>query len=86
MGTRWSDGYSADVQILLFVRGQQLRVAQIGPETLILRDLQAIPPGTTAKIVLKIDDHQETRDVVLTAGSTGQREKITYESARSGSA
>ena len=60
------------------VDGEQLRVAQVGPDSLILRDLRVIAPSTSAKLVINIDDHHEEHDVVLFEGASGTRQPVKF--------
>ena len=78
MGTSWANGYSAHVEIYLLVDGEPLRVAQVGPGSLILRDLREIPPGASAKLVIKIDDHNEEHDIILFEGASGSRQPVRF--------
>jgi len=78
MGTRWADGYSAQVAIYLIVDGETLNVAQIGPDSFYLREARAIPPNTTATLVLKIDEHEERDEIVLFEGATPNSTKVRF--------
>jgi hypothetical protein len=78
MGTSWANGYSAHVELYLLVGGEQLRVAQVGPDSLILRDMRVIAPSTSATLVIKIDDHDEQHDVVLYEGASGTRQPVKF--------
>jgi hypothetical protein len=69
MGTRWADGgYSSDVEIYLCAGGERLRVAQVGPSQLLLRDRRDICPGTSAIILICIDGQEEEHHVILDEG------------------
>jgi hypothetical protein len=78
MGTSWANGYSAHVELYLLVGGEQLRVAQVGPDSLILRDIRVIAPSTSAKLVINIDDHHEEHEVVLFEGASGTRQPVKF--------
>jgi hypothetical protein len=78
MGIQWRDGYSARVEGHLQLNGERLRIAQIGPTSFILRESHAIAPGTPARIVIKVDDRQEERDVVLHRGATMDAREVEY--------
>jgi hypothetical protein len=78
MGIQWRDGYSARVEAHLQLNGNRLRIAQIGPTWLILREGHAIAPGTPARIVIKVDDRQEERDVVLPRGAAMGAREVEY--------
>jgi hypothetical protein len=78
MGQRWLDGYSADIEIYLIVDGKKHDVAQIGGGSLILRDPIATPADTSAKLVIRIDGHEEIEQVVLTNGSAKDEPVISF--------
>jgi hypothetical protein len=78
MGIQWKDGYSAQVDVHLHLGEQRLRVAQIGPDSFILREFCAIPPGTSAKIVIKVDDDEEERHVFLHRGTSDGAREVEY--------
>jgi hypothetical protein len=78
MGTRWKDGYSAHVEIHLQLGDEKLPVAQICPDFFILREYCQIAPETTAKIVIKVDDDEEERDVFLHRGSSPGVRQVEY--------
>jgi len=63
-----SDGRSADVKIFLQIGGERLRVAQVGPNSMILRDLRKCPPGTSARVIISVDGHEDLHDIVLQRG------------------
>lgn len=78
MGTRWADGYSAQVTIYLIVDGETLGVAAVGPDSFHLREARAIPPNTSATLVLKIDDHEERDEIVLFEGASPNSTKVRF--------
>jgi hypothetical protein len=77
MGNHWDDGgYSADVSIRLHCDGAVYNVAQIGPESLILRGCDKLPSGH-AQIVIMVDGRETLLDVIL--GRAGKRPaELTY--------
>ena len=77
MGKLWEDGgYSADVSIRLLCNGIVYDVAQIGPESLILRGCDSMPSGH-ARIVIMVDGKENVLDVIL--GRAGERTaELTY--------
>ena len=75
MGILWKDGYSAHVEIYLIVGDEHLPVAQVGPNSLILRQPSELPAGH-AQIVIKVDDHEEVHDVIL--GTTSGTEHVNF--------
>jgi len=65
MGQRWLDGYSADVEVYLLVKGKRYDVAQIGGGSLILRGDPAIPAKTQATLVVVVDGIEERQEIIL---------------------
>lgn len=78
MGQRWSNGYSADVEIFLVIEGKRYDVAQVGNGGLLLRDSHQIPPSTNATLVLRIDGVEQVEEVVLTDGAVDNEQLVTY--------
>lgn len=78
MGTRWADGYSSQVTIYLIVGGESLDVSAVGPDSINLREPRAIPPNTSATLVLKIDDHEERDEIVLFEGASPNSTKVRF--------
>jgi hypothetical protein len=67
MGFNWQDGgYSSEVKIWLLVDGARFEVAQIGPDTLTLRDDCEVRSGH-AQILIDIDGRREIHDVIIGA-------------------
>lgn len=63
-----SQGYSTRVKIYLLVDGRRLRVAQVGPSSLILREVEPAPPYTPAQVLICVDDTEDLYDVMLPDG------------------
>lgn len=82
MGQRWLDGYSAHVEIYLVVDGKRFDIAQIGDGSFILRDAGEIPIGTIAKLVIKIDGHEEEEQIFLYEGAVASEETVPFEPSR----
>jgi len=78
MGKQWSDGYSARVRLGLRVDGNQLDVAQVGPDSLILREPRAIAPSTVAKLIIEVDDKVEETSIMLAEGASGNDARVKY--------
>lgn len=65
MGKTWEDGgYSADVRVHLVCEGKRYEVAELGPETMMLRNNEGLPQGH-AQLVIEIDGDREVRDVIV---------------------
>jgi hypothetical protein len=60
-------GYSAKVQIQLFVNGQVFPVAQLGPDFLVLRESTNHPPAE-AEISMSVDGRESRWPVRLVDG------------------
>jgi hypothetical protein len=61
------DRYSSDVRIRLHIGEHILRVAQVGPASLLLRDLLDWPPGSgTLEVV--VDGESQSRTIMLPQG------------------
>lgn len=78
MGQRWFDGYSAQVEIFLLVDGKRYEVAQIGAGSLVLRGKFSIPPNTEAKLIIRIDGHEERDTILICNGSEIPREELSF--------
>jgi len=67
MGYHWNDGgYSSEVNIYLVVDGIQYPVAQVGPESLVLRESASVRSGH-AQLVITVDGKAEFHDVIIGA-------------------
>jgi hypothetical protein len=77
MGQRWLEGYSADVEVYLLVRGVRHDVAQIGGGKLILRGNPDIPANTEATLVVIIDGVEERQDIVICEAAR-QEEPVAF--------
>jgi hypothetical protein len=78
MAIRSIDGYSSAIAIHLEVNGQKLAVAQVGPETLILRRPAEIPPSSAAVLVINIDGRIERDQIVLPYGANMDAKLVSY--------
>ena len=61
------NGYSADVRMQLSVNGHTIRIGQLGPDFLILRDAPDLPPSQ-AEITVSIDGRMRRWSVQLPDG------------------
>jgi len=65
MGMHWKDGgYSASVDVYMIVNGQRIEIAEIGPDSMVLRDHEQVVRGA-AEIVIEVDGQKETHHVIL---------------------
>ena len=78
MGKQWSDGYSARVRLGLRVDGARLEVAQVGPDSLILREPRVIAPSTIADLIIEVDDKVEVTSVILAEGASRTDARVKY--------
>lgn len=66
MGKNWPDGgYSADVKIHLVCGDRRYEVAEIGPDSMMLRNAPELPSGY-AQIIFEIDGDRTVQDVFVT--------------------
>ncbi|HEV3344999.1 MAG TPA: hypothetical protein VG125_31775 [Pirellulales bacterium] len=77
-GKRWADGYSSHVEIYLLVNGEKIRVSRIGPDSFVVADQVELPPATQCKLVIRVDDHEEECEILLTDGVTGNTLPARY--------
>lgn len=69
------EGYSATVKLELRVGGQLLEVAQVGADSLILRQPGRLPPGP-AELLVTVAGTTEVHPIILAPGD-GSR-LVTY--------
>ena len=62
-----TSGYSATVRLELRIADRRIPLAQVGPDWVIPRRPHSLPP-TEAQLVVAIDDHVETTEVILDDG------------------
>ena len=65
--TRSANGHSATVRMQLFVNGQVLKIAQIGPRFLMLDHPISYPPSE-AEVLMSVDGREERWRVRLPDG------------------
>jgi hypothetical protein len=78
MGVRWKDGYSSRVEIFLLIGEEKFRVAQVGPDSFILREGRRFPPGTEGELAIVIDDREQRHHVFLMNGIACISEPVMY--------
>jgi hypothetical protein len=77
MGRVWSDGgYSSDVTIRLVANGRTYDVAQIGPDSMVLRGDDELPRGH-AQLIIIVDGKPRTSDIIVGQSERAPRE-LTY--------
>jgi hypothetical protein len=62
------EGYSAKVEIRLEVEGVVLEVAQVGRDSLVLRDSHESGPTGDARVVITVDGREHIHPVFLHQG------------------
>ena len=60
------------------IDGRRHDVAQVSGRSLFLRDSHQIAPGTNAELVMRIDDHKQSEQVVLQAGTKSDELAVDY--------
>jgi hypothetical protein len=64
-----SGSFSTDVKLRLVIAdGLVLRVAQVGRNSLILRDLDCVARNTEAKLIISIDGDDRVQKIILHEG------------------
>jgi hypothetical protein len=71
------DRYSAEVTLRLIIDDRRLRIAQVGPDMLILRD-QHDTKTTNATLVITVDGKERRQEIVLPQGLSLGREEYSY--------
>ena len=77
MGQRWLDGYSADVDVYLLIKGTRYDVAQIGGGQLILRGNPEIPANTQATLIVIVDGLEERQEILICEDAR-EEEPVTF--------
>ena len=72
--TDYTNGHSAVVRMRLVLNGHSLRIAQLGPDFLILREPADHPPSN-AEITLVVDGNEERWPVHLSEGIRREYER-----------
>ncbi len=78
IGKRRADGYSAHVDIYLIVGNEKIRISRIGPDSFVVADRVEIPPATQCTLVIRVDDHEEACDILITEGVSGNERPARY--------
>jgi hypothetical protein len=71
------DRYSSEVSLTLLIDGQALRVWQVGPEMLILKDRLATTTRE-ATLIITVDGRERRQAVVLPQGLAANQEEVRY--------
>ncbi len=71
------DRYSAEVTLRLLIDDRCLRIGQVGPDMLILRD-RLDTTTTNATLVITVDGNERRQEIVLPQGLSMGREEYSY--------
>jgi hypothetical protein len=70
--------YSANVVLTLIVGGLSFALSHVGPNEIVVRDdCDPIPPGD-AKLVIRVDRLQKSRDIFLPHGIPGPHVPVMF--------
>ena len=72
-------GYSANVEMYLQVRGQQLPLGQVGPAHCVLREAAQFGP-TTGEIVILVDGQETRVSAFFPDGASAADRRVSYVS------
>jgi hypothetical protein len=78
MGTQWTDGYSAEVELFLVVDGERLPLSHVRDKDITLRNGRNIPSNTAAQLVIIVDGRADVHEVVLPTGATESQDTLSY--------
>jgi hypothetical protein len=78
METPTSNGHSARVELRLAINGAHYAVAQVGPNSLVLREACEIPPATIGELTIKIDDFERRHRIRLDDGATLASRTVSF--------
>jgi hypothetical protein len=71
-------GHSSKVHIRLYVDEHIVRVAQVGPKRMILRESFECPPETVGQIVVVVDGHYSRYPIILDHGISPGDVEVTF--------
>ncbi len=71
-----SANHSAVVRITLHVNGQEIRVAQMGPDFLTLKEPAQLPPSH-GQVTLEVDGNVQTFEVSFPDGISAKDKRVT---------
>ncbi len=79
MGVHHENGYSADVEGFLVVRGgPRIRLAKTNGDTLTLAESCELAPGTLGELLVIVDGKKNSRLVVLPRGVSMGQSLVRY--------
>jgi hypothetical protein len=71
-------GHSATVDIRLEIDGVVLEVAQVGRESLILREPYESPPTGDARVVITVDGREHAHPIILHQGISKDSRLVNF--------
>jgi hypothetical protein len=71
----YTNGHSAEVRIRLLLNGRSISVAQLGPDFIILREAESLPP-CDAEMSLTIDGDEERWSIRLPEGLRTESKRV----------
>ena len=78
MAIQTEGGFSAAVELSLRVGDEKLRVAQVGPNSFVLRDQRELPPGTEGTLTITVDGQATEYHVLLHRGAIIGAREVEY--------
>jgi hypothetical protein len=72
------NGHSAHVELNLRVNGARLPLSHVGPDMVVFRQPQLLPPATEAELIVKIDNFETREAVVLYDGATLNSKRVNF--------
>jgi hypothetical protein len=70
--------YSANVVLTLITRGQSYALSHVGPNEFVVREECSPIPAGNAKIVIRVDKKQKTKQVYLPDGVPGPNQPVKF--------
>jgi len=72
------EGFSALVALELFIDGEPVELAQVGPKTVRLRRPMPGIEGKAARLVITVGSTRKTQDIILSRCSPTDRREVSY--------
>ena len=78
MGVYHENGYSADVEGYLVIRGTRIRLAKTNRGSIVLAEPCELPPGTVGDLLIIVDGKKSSRLVTLPCGVARGQTQVNY--------
>jgi hypothetical protein len=72
------EGFSARVSLDLIVEGQSIPIAQVGPDSVRLREPTGGLEGKAAKLIMTVGSTRKTQDIILSKCSPTDPKEVSY--------